>query len=52
LNADDDPVYQMTDSLNSNIALFGVESRNPRIAQHIVHGNLAAFTKDGWSVIS
>lgn len=52
LNADDDLVYQMKDSVQSNVALFGLSSSNPRINRHVSEGKLAAFTHDGWFMIS
>jgi cyanophycin synthetase len=51
LNADDDLVYQMKDDVKSNVALFSLDSGNPRITQHVAEGKLAAFTEDGWFVI-
>jgi cyanophycin synthetase len=52
LNADDDLVYHMKDSVQSNIALFGLNSQNLRITQHMADGKLAAFIEDDWFVIS
>ena len=52
LNADDDLVYGMKNSVQSNIALFGLDLQNPRLKQHLADGKLAAFTENGWFVIS
>lgn len=52
LNADDDLVYQMKDSVKGNIALFSLNAVNPRIKQHMANGNLVAYTENGWFVVS
>jgi cyanophycin synthetase len=51
LNADDDLVYQMKDSVKSNLALFSLDAGNPRIRRHMAMGKLAAFTENGWFVV-
>jgi cyanophycin synthetase len=51
LNADDDLVYQMKDSVKSNVALFSFNPENPRIKDQLADGKLAAFTENGWFVI-
>lgn len=50
LNADDDLVYQMKDSIKSNIALFSVSPENLRVRQHLAEGKPAAFVENGWFV--
>lgn len=51
LNADDDLVYQMKDSVKSKVALFAINPDNPRMVRHMADGNPAAFIEDGWFVL-
>jgi cyanophycin synthetase len=51
LNADDDLVYQIKDTLQCNIALFSMDYYNPRIQSHINEGKLAALLEDGHFVV-
>jgi cyanophycin synthetase len=51
LNADDDLVYQLKNSLQCNIALFSIDYYNPRIQSHINEGKLAALLEDGHFVV-
>ena len=48
LNADDDLVYQMRDSLKCNIALFSMDEQNPRIQRHCAGGGLATVFENGY----
>ncbi|QIH40115.1 cyanophycin synthetase [Flavobacterium sp. Sr18] len=52
LNADDDLVYQMKDTLTCAIALFSMDANNARIKKHCSEGGLAAFVEDNYFVIS
>lgn len=52
LNADDDLVYQMKNTLNCTIALFSMDANNERIKKHCREGGLAAFIEDNYFVIS
>jgi len=51
LNADDDLVYKMKDSLDCNIALFSMEESNPRIQKHCAAGGYAAVFENGYVTI-
>jgi cyanophycin synthetase len=51
LNADDDLVYNMKSSLSCNIALFSLDSNNPRIIKHCNKGGYAAIVEDGYVTI-
>ncbi len=51
LNADDDLVYKMRESLNCKIALFSMDEKNPRIVQHCNDGGLAAIAENGYITI-
>ena len=48
LNADDDLVYAMKDSLKCNIALFSMDENNKRIKKHCEKGGLAAVFENGF----
>jgi cyanophycin synthetase len=47
LNADDDLVFKMKEELHCKIALFSMDSTNPRIEEHIKKGGIAATVEDG-----
>jgi len=48
LNADDDLVYAMKETLECNIALFGMDENNPRIKEHCEEGGYAAVFENGY----
>ena len=50
LNADDDLVYAIKDSLSCNIALFGMHE-NARITEHCLLGGMAAYIENGFIVV-
>lgn len=52
LNADDNLVCSMKESLNCNIALFSVDGSNPEIVRHCANGGLAAFIEHEYLFIS
>ncbi|TDD75183.1 cyanophycin synthetase [Flavobacterium caseinilyticum] len=52
LNADDDLVYQMKNTLSCTIALFSMDANNERIKKHSSEGGLAAFVENNYFVIS
>ena len=52
LNAEDDLVYQMKNTLSCTIALFSMDANNERIKKHCSEGGLAAFVEDNYFVIS
>ena len=52
LNADDDLVYQMKNTLNCNIALFSMDANNERVKKHCREGGLAAFIEDNYFIIN
>jgi UDP-N-acetylmuramyl tripeptide synthase len=47
LNADDDLVYKMKETLDCNIALFSMDENNPRIKKHCKSGGLACVHESG-----
>ncbi|CAM3970300.1 cyanophycin synthetase [Flavobacterium sinopsychrotolerans] len=51
LNADDDLVYQMKDTLTCSIALFSMDANNARIKKHCSEGGLAAFVEDNYFIL-
>ncbi len=51
LNADDDRVYQIKETLTCNVALFSMRKDNERIHQHCEDGGLAAYVDTGNIVI-
>ncbi|MDA0714149.1 MAG: cyanophycin synthetase [Bacteroidetes bacterium] len=48
LNADDDLVYDMRNSVKSNVALFSMDENNPRILKHAKAGGLSAIYENGF----
>lgn len=52
LNADDDLVYEMKNTLDCNIALFSMDANNERIKKHCSEGGLAAFIENNYFIIS
>ena len=52
LNADDDLVYKMKNTLDCNIALFSMDANNERIKNHCSEGGLAAFIENDYFIIS
>ncbi len=48
LNADDDLVYGMRESLKCNIGLFSMDENNPRIKAHCDKGGLATVYENGY----
>lgn len=51
LNAADDLVYQMKESLSCQIALFCLDADNTRIIEHCKNGYPAAFINEGYFTI-
>jgi cyanophycin synthetase len=51
LNADDDLVYSMKDSVVCNVALFSLYSDNIRIEEHCNKGGLAAYIENGYLIL-
>ena len=52
LNADDPRVYAMRERTPGDVVLFSTaDGANPRIAQHLAQGGIAAVVEDGWFVI-
>ncbi len=51
LNADDDLVYKMRETLKCNIALFSMDENNPRIVAHCKKGGLASVFENGFITI-
>lgn len=51
LNADDDLVYNMKETLSCQIALFSLDAQNPRIIKHCNKGGYAAIVEDGFVTI-
>lgn len=52
LNADDDLVHEMKNTLDCNIALFSLDANNERIQKHCNEGGLAAFIEDNYFIVS
>lgn len=52
LNADDDLVYEMKNTLDCSIALFSMHANNERIKKHCSEGGLGAFIEDNYFVRS
>jgi cyanophycin synthetase len=48
LNADDDLVYEMRKGVTSNVALFSLDDKNPRILRHCENGGIAATVENGY----
>ncbi|MES2891904.1 MAG: cyanophycin synthetase [Bacteroidota bacterium] len=51
LNADDDLVYKMKNSLDCNIGLFSMDEHSPRIREHCKKGGLASVYENGYVTI-
>ena len=51
LNADDDRVYAMKDTLKCKIALFSMHADNIRIEEHCNNGGLAAVYENGFLIL-
>lgn len=51
LNADDDLVYKMKDSIQCKLALFSMDETNQRIVDHCKKGGLAAVYENGYVTI-
>ncbi|MBL3657162.1 cyanophycin synthetase [Fulvivirga sediminis] len=51
LNADDDLVYEMRESVKSNVALFSLDENNERIIKHGKSGGLYAIYENGYITI-
>jgi len=51
LNADDDLVVSMSNSLNCKIAYFSMDDKNPIVSQHCNKGGLAAIAENGFITI-
>jgi UDP-N-acetylmuramyl tripeptide synthase len=47
LNADDDLVYQMKDSLRCQVALFSMDGQSKRFKDHVQSGKLGATVENG-----
>ncbi len=48
LNAEDDLVYNMRETLECNVALFSMNENNPRIQRHCKKGGFAAVYENGY----
>lgn len=48
LNADDELVYAMRESLKCNIALFSMDEKNPYILKHAKEGGLSTVYENGY----
>src|SRR6188474_113051 len=48
LNADDDLVYKMKETLDCNIALFSMDENNPRIKEHAATHGLSCVYENGY----
>ena len=51
LNADDDLVYEMRNNVESKVALFSLDEKNPRIVRHAKRGGLSAVHENGYITI-
>ena len=51
LNADDDLVYKMRETLNCKVAYFSMDENNPRIKAHCASGGLAAIAENGYVTV-
>lgn len=51
LNADDDLVYGMKHSVESKVALFSMDEKNPRIIEHTSEGGMACIAENGYITI-
>ena len=48
LNADDDLVYKMKETLDCNVALFSMDENNPRIREHAAENGLSCVFENGY----
>ena len=51
LNADNDLVYNMSNDLTCNIALFSISDTNERVIKHCKNGGMAAIIEKGYLTI-
>lgn len=51
LNAEDDLVYDMINNVQSKVALFALDEKNPRIVKHAKRGGLSAVYENGYITI-
>ncbi|RLD22875.1 MAG: cyanophycin synthetase [Bacteroidetes bacterium] len=51
LNAEDDLVYDMRNNVQSKVALFALDEKNPRIVKHAKRGGLSAVYENGYITI-
>jgi cyanophycin synthetase len=51
LNADDDLVYKMRESLTCKVALFSLHADNVRVEEHCAQGGLAAVYENGYLLL-
>ena len=51
LNADDDRVYKMKNNVESKVALFSMDEKNPRIKRHSSRGGISAVYENGYITI-
>lgn len=51
LNADDDLVYDMINNVQSKVALFSLDEKNPRMVKHAKRGGLSAVYENGYITI-
>ena len=51
LNAEDDLVYAMKETLDCNVALFSMDENNPRIKRHCKKGGYAVVYENGYVTI-
>jgi cyanophycin synthetase len=51
LNAEDDRVFAMRETLKCNIALFSMDENNPRIKKHCTKGGIASVYENGYVTI-
>ena len=51
LNADDDRVYKMRNNVESKVALFSMDEKNPRIKRHSAGGGISAVYENGYITI-
>ncbi|MCB0706998.1 MAG: cyanophycin synthetase [Saprospiraceae bacterium] len=51
LNADDELVFNMKNSVKCNVALFSMDEDNPRIKKHAANNGLAAIYENGYITI-
>ena len=51
LNADDELVYNIRESVQAKVALFSMQEDNPLIEEHIENDGIACVLKDGWVVV-